>query len=384
MIESKIFERICGECIFIGFAFIFYFLISHTNNYKKIKKYLFFYVIILTTLSYLFKPFCTIDLTNQQQHILMYYNYTWNQVFELMFQTTDYARFIYFYIINRLGDVNLLQTFVTTAVYSIIFYTIYDYGKRNNYSGKCMGRTLFLFMMCGQYIDLISGIRSTTAYALLYFAFYRELIQQKSIFANFIFYFLAIGFHISVVPVILVRLLFIVFQKEKNVWKKMFNFTLFGMIAFVSFRYGGFILEAVSAKANNYLSKTVYSTINGYIISGATFIILIYIYFYLKKKLGKEVKKNIILYNYMRFCKPFFLIIILFSFEYSIFHRYIILLSMICIPLFITSFEYLSKENLNKNFMIISKNNTVYYILLLIMSFFSFVTGDMKLLQFFN
>lgn len=383
--ESKIFERLCGEGLFIFLAILFSFFISRTNNYKKIKRYMFFYVIILSILSYSFKPFCEIDLTNQQSHVLNYYNYTWNEMFELLFQSTDYTRFFYFYIINRLGDVNLLQTFVTTIVYSIIFYTIIDYGKLKKYNGLTIARTMFLFMMLGQYIDLISGIRSTTAYTLIYLCFYREFVKKKSIFSNLFIYFLAIGFHISVVPLILVRVIFLILKKEKNGYKRLFNITIFLSVVFITLRYGNVIINAVSEKANTYLSKSVYSTFNGYLISIFNLFVLLYlINIYKKKNKNNGDENNLEDKNYIRFIMIYVLIILLFSFEYSIFHRYIIFLSMITLPIVMTAFNYLNIENDGNREFVISKNNAIYAILLLLMSIFSFSMGDIKLLQFWK
>ena len=78
------------------------------------------------------------------------------------------------------------------------------------------------------------------------------------------------------------------------------------------------------------------------------------------------------------------LIILLFSFEYSIFHRYIIFLSMITLPIVMTAFNYLNIENDGNREFVISKNNAIYAILLLLMSIFSFSMGDIKLLQFWK
>ena len=228
MIDGKYFERICGEFIFILLAFIVYVFIYNSKNYKKTKIILFTYVIVLSILSYLFRPFCVIDLTNLQGYLKPYYSHlTWNQMVDNMLNTPDFARYFYFFLIAKTGDPNLLQTFVTTIVYSIIFYTIYDYSKLKNYDTKVVAKTVFLFMMFGQYIDLISGIRSTTAFALFYFCIYREFFQNKSILINIPLYLLSFGFHIAVVPAIGIRLLFLIFQKEQNFIKKLLNFLIF-------------------------------------------------------------------------------------------------------------------------------------------------------------
>ena len=381
--ESKILERIFGEFLFISIAFIFYFLVSKEKDYKKIKKFFIIYIIILTILSYNFKPFCEIDLTNLQYQINTYYNYSWNQLFELMLHTSDFSRLFYFYVIHKLNDVNLLQTFVTTVVYSIIFYTIYDYCKRKEYLSICAARTLFLFMMLGQYIDLISGIRSTTAFALFYFCIYREFIQKKSILSNLLFYIIAIGFHNAVVPAIIIRMLFFVFQREKNTLKKLFNYLISILLIIGSVKYGGIILESTVKKANIYLTGNIYSSTAGYFISFFTFFILLYLLFlfyknhYRKKLLMPNEKK------YFFFALAFVMIVLLFCFEYSVFHRYTILLSMILIPIIITSFDDLSFNYEKIKRLIFTKANFIYYILLFITAFMSFSFGDMKLLQFF-
>lgn len=383
MVDGKYFERICGEFIFILAAFVVYFLIYNSKNYKKTKIILLIYVIILSILSYLFRPFCVIDLTNLQGYLKPYYSYlTWNQMIENMMNTPDFARYFYFYIIAKIGDPNLLQTFVTTIVYSIIFYTIYDYSKLKNYDTKVVAKTVFLFMMFGQYIDLISGIRSTTAFALFYFCVYREFFQKKSILINIPLYLLSFGFHIAVVPAIGIRLLFLIFQKEKIFIKKILNFVIFSLIVIVGFKYGGYILEATSNKANIYLNTSVYTTLNGYIISLMNLVVLIYLFF-INNKFLVETKKKVNS-NYLKLIVLYFLIVFVFCFEYSIFHRYIILLSMLMLPLISNSFSYIvSKEEKCTKF-VFSKTGFTYIVLLFFMSLVSFTLGDMKLLQFFN
>lgn len=385
MIDGKYFERICGEFIFIFLAFIVYVFIYNSKNYKKTKIILFTYVIVLSILSYLFRPFCVIDLTNLQGYLKPYYSHlTWNQMVDNMLNTPDFARYFYFFLIAKTGDPNLLQTFVTTIVYSIIFYTIYDYSKLKNYDTKVVAKTVFLFMMFGQYIDLISGIRSTTAFALFYFCIYREFFQNKSILINIPLYLLSFGFHIAVVPAIGIRLLFLIFQKEQNFIKKLLNFLIFILIVAIGLKYGGYILEATSNKANIYLSTSVYTTVNGYIISLMNLIILIYLFFINNKFFNEYKIKEKANNNYLKLIILYFLIVFAFCFEYSIFHRYIILLSMLMLPLISNSFNYIVLKEEKCMKFVFSRIGFIYIILLFCMSLFSFTLGDMKLLQFFN
>ena len=57
---------------------------------------------------------------------------------------------------------------------------------------------------------------------------------------------------------------------------------------------------------------------------------------------------------------------------------------MITLPIVMTAFNYLNIENDGNREFVISKNNAIYAILLLLMSIFSFSMGDIKLLQFWK
>ena len=207
-------ERIISIAIFLTITFITAIKLSKTNDYKVIKKTLVTFVIILSLLSFFYIPQLSSDLTRLR---IMYENryvgMNFEKYIEILKTTSIYTTHTYYYLISKIGIIELISVFSCIINYSIICYILYDYAKNRNINGFSIANAFLVYIFIGEYVEVVSGFRSMCSFTLFFFCIYREFFKNKTILSDIIFYLLAIGFHNAVVPLVFIRLIYLLFQK---------------------------------------------------------------------------------------------------------------------------------------------------------------------------
>ena len=266
-------ERIIGLTIFYGLLLIVSIFISKSNSLKNIKRILVVYIILLSVMAFFYYPNDSADLTRHFMSLKLYSNMSVYEFVDACSNNITPGALLYFRIIGKLNNVHLLPCITSIIYYSILFVLYFNFIKKYKVSPKSAALSLFLFMINGRFLGLISGIRNGLAFILIFCAIYREFILNRKIISNILLYLFAILIHSSSFIVILLRFLFIPFEKNKLSFK--IANLIFLMIMFIFFyKYNFYILNNAIDRGNQYLFETSYFYIWEHLLS------LIYIIFY--------------------------------------------------------------------------------------------------------
>ena len=373
-----IIERMISIAILLLITCIASIKLSKTNDYKKIKKILVFYVIIISILSFCYIPALTSDLTRLR--IMMsrvYTNMSFPRFLEIIKTTSTYTTHIYYYVVAKIGIQELVSAFSSLINYSVICYVLYDYSKKHNIRGSSVANALMLYIFIGEYLEVVSGFRSMCSFSIFFFCIYREFFNNKNILSNIIFYLIAIGFHNAVVPLVIIRFIYLLFQKEKNMFVKIFNYFLFISLLLFSLKYGTTIIESTTNKANNYLDHEVFYYFWSFLSSVLQIVLVIYVYL-----TNKDIIKEKIPKTYRNLFIIILLLDMVFIFiEYSIFRRYSRVVIMLFLPIIMECFNY---ERLESTKLLIKKKNIIYYLLLVLIMLIEVSRGDLCGIKFFT
>ena len=369
--------RITSIILFILLAFAIKTIIQKQTKQKPIKNIMIIYLFIIVILSYFFHSYYEIDLTRLQQRLEFFSRLDFKTFIENVTTVTNYSEYTYFFVISRFNNPNLLQTITAFIFYTIVFYTIFDYYKNNNLSNTSISNLLFLFMLCGPFIGVISGIRTYLAISLIYLCIYREFIKNKNPLINTPLYFIAIGMHNAVLPIVVVRFCWLIFQKEKRIVNKIINLIISLSLFYLFIKNGTEIINYTYNRANLYLDNNIYTNIYGYIVAIINFVIMLLFYINFKNK----IKHDYSLSKYLRFICLIIIVAFIFISQYSIFTRYIGACFIFYIPIFMYSFNFL-KQTTNQSY----KHNFyfIYYMLIILNIIIYYMFGDNSLINFFN
>ena len=375
-----ILERIISIAIFLFFTFLTAYRVAIIkDDYSKIKKILLQYLLLLLILSFLYVPAETADLTRLR--IYMENNYSgmsFKEYFYGLFTTPIFTTRTLYYVVTKIGVKELLSVIACFVNYSIILYIIYDYSKNNNIKPTSISNILLLYMFIGQFFEVISGLRNMSAMTVFFFCIYREFFKKKSIISNIPLYLISIGFHSAVVPLVLVRFVYLLFQKEKSFMKRVMNYFLFAALIFFTAKYGSIIIENTANKAQTYLSGNVFSYFWTYLSSILTVILLLYASVIYRKVIKSTIPNN---YYYL-FIIYLILDIVFCPIEYSIFRRYSRFAVMMFIPISLQSFNFESVNSSGK--LIVKKQNIIYYLLMYSILMIEISRGDLCGIRYFT
>lgn len=370
-------QRIISIAIFAFFTLVSAYKISITkNDYRKIKIILIKYILFLCVISALYIPAQTADLTRLRIFVEQTYsNMSFGKYLETLRNTSTFTTHTFYYIIAKLGLIQVMSIVPCFINYSIFSYIIYDYSKNKKINSSSVAKVFIFYLFMGQIVEVISGMRSMCSFSILFFCLYREFFKSKGIMSNLLFYLLAIGFHNAVVPLVIIRFMYLLIQKENKILKRCANYLIFILLLVFSLKYGSTILEATNTKAQTYLGSNIYSYFWTFLSTILTIILIVYMYISNKEKIREKIPRNY---------RILFLIYItidsLFCFkEYSIFRRYCRVVVMLFLPILLEIFDS-NSENLKKG--IILKQNTIYYALNFLIFLIEASRGDLCGLRF--
>ena len=374
-------ERMIGICIFLIVLIIVSNLISKSNSIKETKKILLLYVIILFVLGYFFCPYKSADLYYIKNFIhtnLVNKNF---QDMILMFQNFGYSLYyIYYWIFGKLGNTNLLPAVTATIFYANIFYILYKSCDKYRLSPKTMSKTLLFFMAGGQFLEVISGIKSMFAFSVVALCCYKEFFENKSFLSNLPLYLFAALMHDAALVAVGIRFIYLIFQKEDKIINKIGHYIIFTVFLLFAFKYGKGIIIDASSKGQHYINAGAYSNIWEYAIAIMCDLFMLYSVCLIYKVMKNDLNLKEKISSYVKFVVMVLMIDVCFIFEYTIFHRYRTFTMMIIIPIIAILFEKTYKEEypfLRKYYLIFQ----VYFILTMSIAL---TRGNLSSLKFFD
>lgn len=329
-------ERIIGvgaySCALFGFSGYLLF-----NKKAKASRVINVYLIVIVLLAFLYCPDQAKDLYRLQIEVQSWMNYSWKQIVNIAFGSSIPVWYLYGYAIGKTGIQGLLPGMTALVVYGNVFAVIKKSSDRFKLSNREIAKVIFCFMSAGSmFMITISNIRTMFGMSIVCLCIYQEMIEGKSVYKNAVKYLIAMLIHQVVVTVVLVRFGFYLIESvdaKKNVLAtKVFRILGVIVVALAVAPFALNILQSVQSKAENYLSKETYEYIWEYIIGGVNFFAVL-----VSIIQAFKIENDIYSLKIKNICKYMVLIslpMIVFSFEYSIFRRYELFLSMLwCILL---------------------------------------------------
>lgn len=230
--------------------------------FANTKKSIIFSSIMLGVLvgffAYNFVPAQNYDLVRHQELVKDYERADDVESFVRVYESCDREPLLQFYsfLISRFGNVDLLQFFVVTIGYSVLFFILADYRSRiglNNLNFIIA----FVLVLFGQHtLYFFSGLFNYVAINLFAFAFYLDYFHNKKVLP-YIIYVCSVFIHTSMIlPLMLLGL----FKINKNkISKKLVFMSLIvvaaGLLFLINTRdMGGSGVGALQAMFNGYSS----------------------------------------------------------------------------------------------------------------------------------
>lgn len=373
-------ERAVSLAAYSFALFLAYIFIGKSKQYKAV---LFIYLLILCLFAYNYKPYVTADLYRLREYIEYWIQKSWPEVIEYAFQSRTPMWVLYSYIITRLGDINLLQTFTCLWCFGNVFYIIAHEIGRQSLRGKQRGCILLYIMAVGAfYLQTISGIRSMLGISIVAFCLYRETIENKKINSHILLYLCAALLHTASMVLVVSRVLFILIQ-YKGIIYRMLSIVSVLLMALVSFRIlGSYIVESFEYGLGYLTASTQYTYIWEVVIGIIELIEVAYVLINFRQITAKKILPttdgtigNKSLYRFVLI----WLIIstVAIPLSYTIFRRFVMFCTIGTIPLVAEAFNLESKRKGKKIF---TKN--IFWLSLLIF-LLSVSRGDLCGYKFF-
>ncbi len=344
---------ICFLC-FIFFPVLSIFVSLFCYIIDKNRKGIFYSILIGLTLgiiSYYFIPPIDYDLFRHHLVVEEFNGLNFKNFF-LIAKNIDleFIPKIYSYFISILGNNDLLQFFIVSLGYTILFYMLYDYRKQS-----CINNGLFIFITIFiifgfNALYFISGLYCYIAMIIFSFGIYNEYIKCNNKIVSYILYILVLFIHNSLFFAFAIYLFYKLFKNKLN-YKNIFIclLCLFFLNYFVGFLNSIINLEIINKlneTYNHYLirndyMKKFYSGIIFFIEISKLLMILICIFLQKEKNKFSGVNGYIIL---LSICT------ILMIPKSIVMIRFIMIIQFLGI---IPIFDYFSKVNKNKILLLI-------------------------------
>ena len=248
-------ERIVSLLTYALALMATYYLIGSVAR-KQYKAVLLFYLLILATFAFNYKPYITADLYRLREYIEYWIHKDWVGVVKYALKSTTPSWILYSYLISKLGNINWLQTITCLWCFGNIFYIIVREIERHDIKGEYRSELLFYIMAVGAfYLQTISGIRSMLGVSIVAFCFYRETVEKKSMMAQSPLWLFAALIHTSTMVLVIFRFLFLLVQSQGVVKKLLMSAVVFALAIF-SYKYlGGYISGSIEY-GQSYLNNT--------------------------------------------------------------------------------------------------------------------------------
>ena len=122
---------------------------------------------------------------------------------------------IWFWIIAKTGNYQLIAGTSVFFTYLISLYVLQDYAHSKSFNLRQRVYTLFLLMGLMNFCFSVNALRSELAFAMILLAVYRELYQKRRSVWTYFLYVLPIFMHFAAILLVLIR--FIVSTKKRYV-----------------------------------------------------------------------------------------------------------------------------------------------------------------------
>lgn len=317
--DTMLIERLCG----VGLYCLLLLVVCNGISVSKpssVKKWLIFYAVALSVMGFFFVPAPTADLSRLTQFM-----HDWS-VHDLAWLVSRCADSItptyiaYFWLVGQFHVDGLLPAITALLYYLLLFSCYWDYAKRNNCSNMSVAVGVAFMMSIGIFMQVISGIRSCLAFALVIRAVYTECAMNRGILWNIPLYALAFTLHSAAIALGIVRLVHLAFRKKGEKGGRIGSIVLTAAMVVLLAATGSLFVQAMFEKGSNYLSGNVYSYFWEYLIHILQMAFVVYSLFVYRKNKAEMPEASSEIWRFVAILSAAVLVSL--PFDYSIFTRY--------------------------------------------------------------
>lgn len=260
-------ERVAGGAVYLVLiAFICNGIF--VSKRSSVKKWLIAYSIFLGVLGYVYIPAETADLTR-----LLDSYHVWSQLpFDAMLSrcsvSSTPAQIIYFWVVGQTGQDGALPGFSAFLYHILIFSCIWDYAQRREIPQSAVAIAVAFVMSFGSFLQVISGIRSYLAFAVIVRCMYREIACSRAIAFSIPGYLFACLMHPSGIALTVIRLFVLAFQKGGGVLRRAGIIVFILVVLGAASSFGAQYIDSMLQKMSGYFGGEVYSYVWEYLIHG--------------------------------------------------------------------------------------------------------------------
>ncbi|MCR5458619.1 MAG: EpsG family protein [Acetatifactor sp.] len=171
------------------------------------------------------------------------------------------------YVCQKTGINGILPAFCALVFYANVFHIFVITEKKYQISPRIMS-LVFLYIMCtGRFQEVIAGIRNMLGFSIVARCIADEVIKDKSVIKNAIWYLTACLIHSAIIPLVMLRMLFLLFDKKNKNLGLFVNLGFLMVAILFAYRYGMSYVITMYRKARGFLTYDVYSYFWEYLIT---------------------------------------------------------------------------------------------------------------------
>lgn len=312
-------ERLMGVGLYT-FALVMtcFFLIYSTIGYKVI---LGCYTAILCVMAFCYEPYVTADLYRIYAMAREFAAWGFGDFFKLFTVTssTPGAR-LFYWCAGRMGIVELIPAITCLICFSCVFYLLSRTVERSGVGRANLAAALFFFMATGNYMMMVSNIRTMLSLSLISYCFYRESVEKKYHLFHLVLYLTAASLHNLAVVMIALRLMAALLERKMTWGKRLAYLLLLGTACLWTWDVMGPFVKDVLETAGVYVFGDQYSYFWEYVIGSVVLMVELWIVRATGRAKCIHTEEYLGLRRFLLLC---LLTALVFFFEFSIFYRLI-------------------------------------------------------------
>ena len=359
------------------------FIITNSQNKKKINCVLNLYIIILGIMGYFFIPHTGADLYRLLNTMKYYSNGDWSDIKYRILESSTPGTGLYFCLVGNLNNDHLLPAISAIITFSFCFYILKSESDDPDTKPVYIALALFVFMSRGLMMQIISNIRTIMALSICAFCVYKEFYKKKNLIAILPLYIIGASLHAMGQVIFLYRIIFLLIEKNKNPMQICFRLVCTGAWLGVIWPFGQKYISALFEKGDAYVSaQNGYNYIWEKILSAMSLLLLIYFLKILSEQKKIQSDKNLeneSVLNLARYIYPLlFIDIIAFFVEFNFFQRLSWYMCILTMPLMLSVFKLVNDPQKEK----VLRENTIAYCTFMLA--LACARGDLCSLKFFE
>ena len=317
--DTMLIERLCGVGLYC-LALLFVCNGITVSKPTSIKKWLVFYAVVLAAMGFFFVPSATTDLSRLTLFMHEWSAQSLSWLADRCASSTTPTYIAYFWLIGQFHVDGLLPAITALIYYLLLFSCYWDYAKRYGCSNSSIAVGVALLMSLGSFIQVVRGIRSFLAFALVIRAVYTECAMGRGILWNIPLYALAFTLHPAAIALGVVRLVHLAFRKKGEKGGRIGSLALTVVMVVLLVMTGSTFIEGMLDKSTSYLTGSVYSYFWEYLlhIVQMTFVVYsLFKYRKIKEEMDEGAKE---IWRFVAILSA--VVVVSLPLDYSIFTRY--------------------------------------------------------------